>query len=78
MPRGWPSPAIGTWSIVPAAACALAIAIFVFDTFTQLDAVGIFYVAVVLMVVRSFETAHGSARGRWMYGIGTVEPLPVA
>jgi two-component system sensor kinase FixL len=56
MPHGSPSPAIGTWPIVPAAAGALAMAIFVFDTVTHLEvAVGVLYVAVVLMVVRYFE-----------------------
>ncbi len=56
MPHGSSSPAIGTWPIVPIAAGALAIAIFVFDTLTHLNvAVGVLYVAVVLIVVRSFE-----------------------
>ena len=56
MPRGSSSPAIGNWPIVPVAAGALAIAIFVFDTLTHLEiAVGVFYVAVVLIVVRSFD-----------------------
>ena len=44
------------WPIVPIAAGALAIAIFVVDTLTHVNvAVGVLYVAVVLMVVRSFE-----------------------
>jgi two-component system sensor kinase FixL len=56
MPRGLLSPAMRTGPIVLIAAGALAIAIFVLDTITGLNvAVGVFYVAVVLMVVRSFE-----------------------
>ena len=56
MPGGSSSPAIGNWPIVPVAAGALAIAIFVVDTLTHVDvAVGVLYVAVVLIVVRSFE-----------------------
>jgi two-component system, LuxR family, sensor kinase FixL len=56
MPRGSSSPAIGTWPIVPVAAGAIAIAIFVFDTLIHLEiAVGVFYVAVVLIVVRFFD-----------------------
>jgi PAS domain S-box-containing protein len=55
MPRGSPFSAIANWPIVPAAAGALAIAIFVFDSIAHLEiAVGVFYVAVVLMVVRAF------------------------
>jgi two-component system, LuxR family, sensor kinase FixL len=56
MPHGSPSPASSAWPIVPAAAGALAIAIFVFDTVVHLEvALGVFYVAVVLIVVRYFE-----------------------
>ena len=56
MSRGSPSPAIGSWPIAPIAAGALAIAIFVVDTLTHVNvAVGVLYVAVVLIVVRSFE-----------------------
>ena len=56
MPGGSSSPAIGNWPIVPIAAGALAIAIFVVDTVTHVNvAVGVLYVAVVLIVVRSFE-----------------------
>jgi two-component system, LuxR family, sensor kinase FixL len=56
MPRGSSSPAIGKWPIVPVAAGAIAIAIFVFDTLIHLEiAVGVFYVAVVLIVVRFFD-----------------------
>jgi two-component system sensor kinase FixL len=56
MPRGSPSPAIGTRPMVAAAAGALGLAIFVFDTVTHLEvALGVFYVAVVLIVVRYFE-----------------------
>jgi PAS domain S-box-containing protein len=56
MPGGSSSPAVGASSIVPAAAGALAIAILVFDSVAHLEiAAGAFYVAVVLMVVRSFE-----------------------
>ena len=56
MPGGSSSPAIGNWPIVPIAAGAIAIAIFVVDTLTHVNvAVGVLYVAVVLIVVRSFE-----------------------
>jgi two-component system, LuxR family, sensor kinase FixL len=56
MPGGPPSPAIGTWPIVPAAAGALGLAIFAFDTFAHGDiAAGVLYVAVVLVLVRSVE-----------------------
>ena len=56
MPGGSSSPAIGTWPVVPIAAGALAIAIFVVDTVTHVNiAVGVLYVAVVLLIVRSFE-----------------------
>jgi two-component system, LuxR family, sensor kinase FixL len=56
MPPGSVSPAMGTWPIVPVAAGALGLAIFVFDTFARGDiAAGVLYVAVVLMLVRSVE-----------------------
>jgi PAS domain S-box-containing protein len=56
MPRGFSSPAIGNWPIVPIAAGALAIAIFVVDTLTHVNvAVGVLYVAVVLIVIRFFD-----------------------
>ena len=52
MPGGSSSPAIGTWPIVPIAAGALAIAIFVVDTLTHVNvAVGVLYVAVVLIAL---------------------------
>jgi PAS domain S-box-containing protein len=48
--------ASGTGPIVPIAAGAMAMAIFALDTTTHLEiAAGVFYVAVVLMVVRAFE-----------------------
>jgi two-component system sensor kinase FixL len=56
MPRGSPSPAIGTRPMVAAAAGALGLAIFALDTLAHLDiAAGVLYVAVVLMLVGSFE-----------------------
>jgi two-component system, LuxR family, sensor kinase FixL len=56
MPRGASSPAIGTRPMVAAAAGALGLAIFALDTFAHLDiAAGVLYVAVVLMLVGSFE-----------------------
>jgi two-component system sensor kinase FixL len=56
MPRGSSFQAIGKWPIVSVAAGAIAIAIFVFDTLIHLEiAVGVFYVAVVLIVVRFFD-----------------------
>jgi two-component system, LuxR family, sensor kinase FixL len=55
MPHGSPSPGIATWPIAIAAG-VVAIAIFVLDSITHLEiAAGVFYVAVVLMVVRAFE-----------------------
>jgi PAS domain-containing protein len=55
MPSGSPSPAIGTWPIVPAAAGALGLTLFAFDTFARGDiAAGVLYVAVVLMLVPYF------------------------
>jgi hypothetical protein len=56
MPQGLSSLTSAAGPIVPIAAGALAIAIFVFDWIAHLEiAAGAFYVAVVLMVVRSFE-----------------------
>lgn len=56
MPQGSPSSALGPAPIVPIAAGALALAIFAVDATTHSEvAVAVLYVAVVLMVVRSFE-----------------------
>jgi hypothetical protein len=56
MPQRSSSLAMGPRPVVPIAAGALALAILVFDSITHLEiAAGAFYVAVVLIVVRSFE-----------------------
>ena len=69
-------PARMSWSIFPILAVVLAVAIFIFDTVTDLEIAGaVLYVAVVLISLRFVEGRRHAGRGG-VRGVNATELLP--